>query len=262
MIILFFQQHSRKTKGLTLVELLVSVALGLVIMASLSTVLFDTAQLTKVGISEVKTLRQFERTMDVLETTIQLAGFMPELVDKGETTKDRYKKNDVFIESQLAFIKSYGENKSTELYLRTFGYKDSSVDCLGRIIPHDVQATMTIRHDDSNNTLVCEVEIAGITDSAVLMNNVVFLAFGSIGTTLFDKRVSKMAYFDTPPTSYNLRGIIFELVIESEVDFYSKNTEQSIHLFLDNAVSFSSKKKIAKASRTIALLNKEIKSDE
>lgn len=241
-------------QGVTLVELMVSVALGLVIMASLSTVLFDTAQLTKVGMSEVQTVRQFERTMDILETTIELAGFLPD-VSAGVTKENTYLSVDDFKVGEVIRFDPKGTDKSNILQFRTTGYLGSSVDCLGNIIPTGVQVIMTLKHDANKKTLVCEVLNDGNTTSGVLMKNVVFLAVGHTGISLGNNLISKMSYRETTPNDFLIRGVVIELVMEGPVESFSTSKTQKVGLFLDEEVSFESKSKITRVRRAIAIMN-------
>jgi Tfp pilus assembly protein PilW len=243
-----------KLKGITLVELMVSVALGLVIMASLSTVLFDTAQLTKLGMSEVQTLRQLERTMDILETTVELAGFVPDIA-VGVTKISKYEAKSSFKAGEVVQFETKGENASNVLKFRTTGFLDTSVDCLGKNIPNDTQVIMTLYHDVKNQTLVCDVQGDKSFESGVLLDNVIFVAMGYTGALTGSDVFSKVAYSEPTPNAFDIRGVVIDIVVESDTHYFSKSIDQEVIFFLGKKMSFKSKGKVSKVRRVVPIKN-------
>jgi|GEM_PF-4621984 len=226
-----------RQKGLSLLEMLISTSLGMAIIASFSLFYQDTLITNKTAIGTTKTQARGDRALEIINTSVELAGFIPAKLIGG-SLGIIYPEVDNFAKGQFIKVVTAPDSKSSALLVRYLAEESSNLkDCHGKSIAsnHMIEQQFSIELDN----LKCvskHINVADMTVSSLvtknIMNAVVRLRFTQFATDVdLNKGVLIKPLMSTKPQQY-IQSLITEIVVKGQEPSFTLSQQQEI-MYLD-----------------------------
>lgn len=222
--------HSAKSQGFSLVELMISLLLGTFLLALTMNLFFGTKQTEKLATTVLETQTEARNAMHVIRQAIEHAGYTTQ-VQSDEAKQLTFAPTAQFAAGQVLRVLEDGDEQ--RLLVRLQG--DDTIllrACDGSAIKTDTNGVQTsYEFYLENEQLLCQVYENGIaTNDAIVLGDGItafkLRAFSNVGNTVVT-RVS----MTTPISSEDIiKGVQVQLVIKSQQPIRASDRATSISL--------------------------------
>lgn len=242
--------------GVTLIELIIAMVLGLLLTAAVIAVYFGVATSTQVVASEVSRFRQLGQSISVIRQAVTMAGYRTDLELEREIV---YPKDGAdFAAGEVVNLVFNTTTAMNELTVRILGPDNNAAvyDCAGRELPSNVLAKMRFYVDVNLDELLCQSSIPGLTDAtSVLGRNVLAFYVTAFGGPVAGGSSTIYAPNGTIPDNFIVRSLQIDLINESDdVRFSTPESQTVVTPYYGNR-NFISNKKVALLSEHVSLKN-------
>lgn len=242
----------RQQRGVGLVELMISVVIGLLIVAMVTSYYLSSRQSYQTTVVSGELTNGQRYAMQLLSRQLLLTGYSDSWMNWGEVFDAAAADGDMpaFAEGQVIAGKDSGGAESDEVWLR---YRAAAladqpvVGCTNQVIV-DSDDVVVMRLYLSNDTLRCDSHInGGKGKNEPLLNGVEAIAF-----TYLDDSGSFQSFGSA--NWMNVRAVRIELLVSSETSTFDAPVAQSFD-WLGETLTFNDRRMRARLSRVVTLRN-------
>lgn len=220
--------------GLSLVELIVSISLGLTLVAGLAVFYQQMVSTNESVLQEAALYVSSQRVFNAIDFAIEHAGYIPN-IHLGLEKKEVYKKTDLFDKGETFIAEQFSKND--KILVRTFGEANIVFsDCIGEDITSDEQVEMGFYVTDKNQLICKSTHISNTIDpyEAVISENI-----DAFRVTQFRTNKNGTLQFIVPPLAPKpeealIKSLLVELVTYSSHNIYQTPKTQ-ILTYSDNS---------------------------